>query len=175
MIQSHNLSRYSFLVLSMALFNPFLKSSTGFPSFCVVDILQLPSFIHFIDHFLRNLLAFLLIFPSKSIIVCNTHFLILFHHTSTFPHSHSISLSFYFWVSCTICYWACNFSNFSLGFPFWNLMIFFNLVVPILLMWSFHMKIHKNHSTNNYLIRHRDKNVLQVIFCKQNYKVRILS
>ena len=164
MISSHYLSRFFGSWFCLCLFSILLLSLLQvilpFVLLTFFNFLR-SSILLIISCVIHGLLAFLSIFPSKSITVCNTHFLILFQHTSTFPHSHSIALSFSFWVSCTIRYWTCNFSKFSLGFPFWNLMIFCNLVVPKLLMWSFHMKIHKIHSTNNYLTRHRDKK-----FCK---------
>ena len=52
----------------------------------------------------------------------------MLHCTSTFLLSHSVALSVSSRASCTLCCWACNVSKSSLGFPFWNLIIFFNLV-----------------------------------------------
>lgn len=106
------------------------SSAVVFPSFLHCWHCPLPSFICFDDHFLYNQWPYrsLLTFATISLIVCNTHFLILFHCTSMFPPSKSIALSFSSRVSCTFYFWAYNFSTSHLGLSFWNLMTFFNLV-----------------------------------------------
>jgi hypothetical protein len=76
------------------------------------------SCVHFINPFLHNpqLSCSPLDSPSKSFTVSNTHFLILFHCTSTFPLSPSFSSG----VSRTFCHLACNFSTSQLGFSFFG-------------------------------------------------------
>ena len=63
-------------------------TSVVLPSFLVVEIFTLLSFIHFIDHFcvIHGFLAFLTTFPAKSLIISNTR---MFCCTSIFPLSHS--------------------------------------------------------------------------------------
>ena len=64
-------------------------------------------------------------FTNKPLTVFSTHSLIPFHCTPTF------TLCFTeFLVPCTFCLSARHFSKSHLGFPFWNLLIFFNLVQP---------------------------------------------
>jgi hypothetical protein len=82
------------------------------PSFFVVDILPLPPFIHFLDHCVCVCVCVFMVFwfscclsqpvlPNQSLIGSSTHFLILFHCTSTFPLSHSVAQCFSSSVSGT--------------------------------------------------------------------------
>jgi hypothetical protein len=124
---SSHVLKNSFLVLSVARFIWFFSLLWLFlPS-------SLLTFLHFIRSFILLIICFVIhgfrvllsAFPTKSLTVSNTHFVVLFHSTSTFLLSHSIVPSFYSRVSCTFCPKACNFSKSHLGFPFWKLRIFF--------------------------------------------------
>jgi hypothetical protein len=140
MISSHMLSRYSFLALSVALFNSFLSLLSFFlPS----SLLTFFHFLHLsilliISCVIHDFLALLSTFPTKSLIVSNTHFLILFYSTSTFPLPHLIAPRFSSRLLYTSCHGAYSFYKSHLGFRMWNLMIFFNLVqiVTISKLWS---------------------------------------
>ena len=101
-------------------------SSVVFPSF-FVDIHPLPNFIRCIDHFLCNrwLPCFLVDFPNQvTNCICHTFNIVSLHfHISTFIFD---ALKFSSRASCPSSRRACNFSRSHLGFPLWNVMIFFN-------------------------------------------------
>lgn len=99
--------------------------------FVVVDILPLPSFIHLTGNILCNpwfSFFFLSTLPSTSLIIPNTHFLILFYSNFKFLFLHSNSLTFSSRIFWTFCWASYNFSEFHLGFRFGNFTIFFNLI-----------------------------------------------
>jgi hypothetical protein len=79
-------------------------------SFFVVNIFLLPSFILLIiSCVIHYFLALSSTFQTKSLPVSSTHFLMLFHCTSTLPLSHWTAQTFSSRASCTFCRWACKF------------------------------------------------------------------
>ena len=102
MILSHMLLKYSF-GHTCGSFQCVCQSSVDLPSFFSVDIIPLPSFVHFTNHFPRNpwLSCFTVDFPNR-ITRSIWHILVLFHYTSTFPLSHCTALNFPSTVSCTL-------------------------------------------------------------------------
>jgi len=131
------LSRYSFLALSVALLKSFFTVLSFFLPFLFLPFYLLhSSILLIISSVIHGFLALLSSFPQQSLIVRNTHFLLLFHCTFTFPLSHLIASGFSSRVSCTFFHWACNFSRCHLGF--WDFMIFCSLVwiLAISKLWS---------------------------------------
>jgi hypothetical protein len=123
------LSRYSFFAFSVAL--------QFVPQPCIVLCSSLLTVLHFlyssillfISYVISGFHAFLSTLPTKSLIVFNTHFFILFYCTAKFPLSHSVTLSFSCRVSCTFGHWVYNFSKSRLDFRFWKFMIFIKFIV----------------------------------------------
>ena len=108
-------SKYSFLAVSVALFNSFLS---------LLQFLRPPSLLTFFHFLLSPILliiscvihGFLALFstlPTKSLIVPSMHSFILFHCTSAFPLSHSIAQSFSSRVSCTLYISVQNYEPFA--------------------------------------------------------------
>jgi hypothetical protein len=104
------------------------------------------TFIHFLNPVIllnifcviHGFLARLTTFPTTAHVVSNTHFMILFHCTSTFPLSRLIAPFSSSRAPRTSCHWVYNFSRSHLHFPLWNRIIFFNLVqiVATSKLWS---------------------------------------
>jgi len=121
MISAYLLSRFSFLVLYMDFFNLLL---TLLQFFSYDSLLKLFHFLHsclllIISYIIHDFFVFLLTFWTQTLAVSHTDLWILLHYNSTFPLARSI-VEFFF------CLWAYTFSKSHFGFPFWNLMIFFN-------------------------------------------------